>query len=552
MSRRKCLSDDELLAVLTDSGKTASAREHLQSCGDCRDRIRDKEAEISTHSMSTPQEGQHGRLPTSVRTTTQIGRYPILKELDRGAQAEVYRAIHPTLDKDVVIKLSRWELNPSKDRDRLVQEGQLLATLDHPNLAHVYDLDFHQNRPFLVMEYVPGRNLEQLQQDRKLPHTEAAVLVAQLARATDAAHRLGIIHKDIKPRNAIVDGDGNVRLLDFGMARLRSAWSEDPSDSPTISGTPAYMAPEQARGESQSVTAKADIFALGAVLYSLVCGQAPFVGTDRGDRLRLASNCDFDRSALRDAGAAARLQQICLHAMEADPANRYASAEDLARDLERFAGRARLWPRAVLGAAVGVLLLVSVLIARNLVSASSATEVNEPQIWVQRDGRQFTLRDAVPLSRGDEIKIIGELPAGNHGSLWWFDASGKLTQLPYSASDSSPLQTMSCGWVGVEGTPGTEVILFCVRSSKPATEGEIRAAISLDRPWPPLPDTAILRLDKDRIRVSQDRGPGRIRAETDDVLSRARAWQQSLAHRFDFVFAIAFTHNDPLEGAGEP
>jgi serine/threonine protein kinase len=164
-------------------------------------------------------------------------------------------------------------------------------------------------------------------------------LVARLARALALVHRKRVIHRDIKPRNILIDEIGEPRLIDFGLARLRSAWT-DPSAT-TWGGTLAYMAPEQARREHERIGPRSDIFGLGAVLYFLLTGRPPFVGETQEEIWDRARRCDFDAGALRAAGVPRRLGRICLKALAADPADRYATAGDLADALESFLRRPR-------------------------------------------------------------------------------------------------------------------------------------------------------------------------------------------------------------------
>src|SRR5439155_1826266 len=143
---------------------------------------------------------------------TAIGKYLVLGPLDRGGQAQVFRAIHPTLHKEVVIKLSRQIVGAgAADRDHLLAEGRLLAELDHSHLARVYDLDVYEDRAFLVMEYVRGRTLEQYARQEKPSPRQAVLLVARVARALAVAHRRGVTHRDVKPKNIVIDEGGEPR-----------------------------------------------------------------------------------------------------------------------------------------------------------------------------------------------------------------------------------------------------------------------------------------------------------------------------------------------------
>jgi predicted Ser/Thr protein kinase len=286
-----------------------------------------------------------------------IGKYRVIDAIDTGGQAELYRAVHPELAKELAIKLARRPLGEA-DRAALIEEGKLLAGLEHPNLVRVHDVDFFEDRPFLVMEFVRGRNLQQVAAQERPGSRQAAAMVAKLAGVLSLAHRRGIVHYDLKPRNILVDERGEPRLIDFGMARLRHAWSDGAESSP--GGTITYMAPEQARLETGRIGPCSDLFALGGVLYFLLTGRAPFEGATGDERRARACRCDFDARALRAAGAPRRLERIVLRAMAAEPADRFASAEAFQRALRRHLHR----PKA-LAAAAGLAML-ALLIAQAL------------------------------------------------------------------------------------------------------------------------------------------------------------------------------------------
>jgi hypothetical protein len=256
--------------------------------------------------------------------------------------------VHPTLPRDLAIKIA-YEPSPI-DRSLLRGDAAILCELDHPNLVRVYDLEVHEGRPFVVMEFVRGRNLKQVAEQSRPSARQAAAWVAEIARALEYAHRRGVVHQDIKPQNILLDESGRPRLIDFGMARWRHAWSD--GQAGPSGGTLAFMAPEQARGESERIGAPSDLFALGGVLHFLLTGQAPFGGETRDEQWRRAIHCDFDRSALRTKRVPDRLERIVLKAMAAEPGDRYASAEEMAGALDAFGRRPR---RLALQA--GVLLL---------------------------------------------------------------------------------------------------------------------------------------------------------------------------------------------------
>lgn len=289
-----------------------------------------------------------------------IGRYHVIGVLEEGGQAQVYRAIHPTLSKELVIKLGRRPMG-SRPTDQLVAEGKLLAELEHPNLARIYDMDFYEGRPYLVMEYVRGRTLRQCARQQRFGPRDAALLVAKIARALAVPHARGIVHQDLKPGNILIDESGEPRVIDFGLARLLPLWVEDSDDAPgSISGTVQYMSPEQARGETDKIDPRSDVFALGAVLYFLLVGRAPFVGEDVMASLERAQECDFDRAALRQAGVPRALEAVCLRAMAAEPDQRYASVETMACELERAVAGPRCLKR-VLAAVVATAAVAAVI-----------------------------------------------------------------------------------------------------------------------------------------------------------------------------------------------
>ncbi|OHB81459.1 MAG: hypothetical protein A2V98_02790 [Planctomycetes bacterium RBG_16_64_12] len=375
-----------------------------------------------------------------------IGKYHVVDMMEQGGQAQVYRAVHPALSKELVIKLSRGTMQSGPmGMDQLIAEGKLLAELDHPNLARVYDLDFHENRPFLVMEYVRGRNLRHHASEHQYLPAEAAMLVAKIARALATAHARGIVHQDIKPGNIVIDESGEPRVIDFGLARLRPAWVEVPDEPEGISGTVQYMAPEQARGETQRIDPRTDVFGMGAVLYFLLVGRAPFADESILASLEHARRCDFEASALRRAGVPRPLEAVCLRAMQAEPADRYASAEAMAADLDRFVGRPRRWKRA-LGAAAGLVLVLllaaSVWMMRSdepgktySVSEASGTDLlgrplrHDFGLKFEVLGHAFDNAGEVVLTEGERAVFRIQSDRDCYVGIWHVDGENVVTQL---------------------------------------------------------------------------------------------------------------------------
>jgi serine/threonine protein kinase len=397
MASTPCPEDHELLALVTGSAVAESVRLHVDACAACRLRVDRLRAELSAVRQVAPELPPEGGTPTAAvpadpetaswpsRTESpgessdlpeqtepparpeSIGRYRIVGELDSGGQASVFRAVHPTLPRDLAIKIAH---EPSSiDRSLMKSDAEILCELDHPNLVRVHDLDIHEGRPFVVMEFVRGRTLQQVA-DQSLPSPDqAAAWVSAIARALEYVHGRGVVHQDIKPTNIMLDESGRPRLIDFGMSRWRHAWSGKRAGP--SGGTLAYMAPEQARGESERVGAPSDIFGLGGVLYFLLTGQTPFGGGTRNEQWRRASLCNFDRSALSAKRVPRRLERIVLKAMAAEPEDRYASAEEMASALETRDSRPRRL--AIQG---GILLLAALAVAIWLLWSRPAQEGN--------------------------------------------------------------------------------------------------------------------------------------------------------------------------------
>jgi tRNA A-37 threonylcarbamoyl transferase component Bud32 len=275
-----------------------------------------------------------------------IGRYSVIRRIDAGGQATTYLGVHSGLGQTVVLK---W-LNEALARDaghveRLAREGRLLAGLDHPNIVRVLDLDVHEGRPFLAMEYVEGRTLERYALEERPGPEEAARVVAALARAAAHAHARGITHQDIKPRNALIDKEGRPRLIDFGLAWYCPAWAQGGDPLNTASGTPQYLSPEQARGQADAIGPATDVFGLGGVLYFLLTGRPLYAGGTVRETLHLAAEVAYDRAALERPRVPGRLRRLCLRALAADPAAR-PTARELAESLT--ARPARRWLVAAL------------------------------------------------------------------------------------------------------------------------------------------------------------------------------------------------------------
>jgi serine/threonine-protein kinase len=205
-----------------------------------------------------------------------VGAYQIIEQLGRGGMATVYKAYHAALDRYVAIKV----LHPAFKGDanffeRFQREAQIVARLNHPHIVPVYDFAEHEGTPYLVMRYIEGETLKARLDDDPLPPDQAMRYLRPVAAALSYAHEQGVLHRDIKPSNVIIDHEGQVYLADFGLARIAHAGDSTLSRDAMI-GTPQYISPEQAKGETGTLDARTDIYSLGVMLFEMLTGRVPF------------------------------------------------------------------------------------------------------------------------------------------------------------------------------------------------------------------------------------------------------------------------------------
>ncbi len=264
-----------------------------------------------------------------------LGDYELLEEIGRGGQGVVYRARQKSLNRTVGLKVVRTD--PSTTRVNLKRfrlEAEAAASLDDPNIVPIYEVGERGGSCYFSMKFIEGGALDQLFKREPMPIRPAAELIAKLARAVHYAHQRGILHRDIKPGNILLDAKGEPHLTDFGLARLLEGEGTVTRTLDTL-GTPSYMAPEQALGSNQ-LTSATDVYGLGAVLYDLLTGHPPFAGGTTYDTIRLLLETEPRQPRLWNRKTDRDLATICLKCLEKNPQRRYSSALALAEDLERW------------------------------------------------------------------------------------------------------------------------------------------------------------------------------------------------------------------------
>jgi serine/threonine protein kinase len=294
------------------------------------------------------------------RAIRDFGNYQLLEEIARGGMGVVFKARQTTLHRTVALKMIlAGKLASPALVQRFHTEAEAAANLTHPNIVAIHEVGEHEGQHYFSMDYIEGQNLAERMRQGPMPLKQAAGCVRTIAGAIHYAHQRGVLHRDLKPSNILLDGQGRPHVTDFGLAKLVEQESSL-TQSQDVMGTPGYMAPEQAAGDMRQLTIAADIYSLGAILYELLTGRPPFRASTpletmrqvmeqepeppslvRNSRLKEAHNPkpEIDPNRLTSSAAETLdrdLETICLKCLEKDPQRRYASAGDLAEDLEHW------------------------------------------------------------------------------------------------------------------------------------------------------------------------------------------------------------------------
>ena len=358
-----CPAQTELAAFVTGNlAGTAFERiaRHLESCGACETklgklddptdsflaqlrRVASADAlaaevvprELLAVAQSVCDERQSVR-SRSAEAPRRLGKFELLEELGLGSFGHVFRARDTELGRIVAIKMLRaGRLASREEVDRFVREARSAAQLQHPGLVALHETGQTEEGLFyLVEEFVEGETLTARLRAARFSFRQTAELIAAIADALDYAHRHGVIHRDVKPSNIQLDLEGRPHVMDFGLAKHETDESSMTLEGQVL-GTPAYVSPEQARGESRRVDGRADVYSLGVILYELLTGERPFRGTRQMLLLQVLHDDPRPPRQLNDK-VPRDLETIALKAMSKAPARRYATAKDLADDLRRF------------------------------------------------------------------------------------------------------------------------------------------------------------------------------------------------------------------------
>jgi serine/threonine protein kinase len=268
-----------------------------------------------------------------------VGRYRVEKLLGEGAFGRVYLARDEELDRRVAIKLPLSDrIGTPRDIEAYLSEARTVAGLDHPHIVPVYDVGrTNDGGCFVVSKFIEGCDLGVMIRDARPSFAEAAALVARVAEALHYAHLKGLVHRDVKPGNILIDSSGIPYVADFGLA-LREA---DSGEASRFAGTPVYMSPEQAAGRGHWVDGRSDVFSLGIVFYELLTRRRPFRGETRGELLEQITAVDARPPRQVDDTIPRELERICLKALARHAPERYTTAKDFGDDLRAFLAKAQ-------------------------------------------------------------------------------------------------------------------------------------------------------------------------------------------------------------------
>jgi tRNA A-37 threonylcarbamoyl transferase component Bud32/outer membrane protein assembly factor BamB len=326
-----------------DAGQAPDRKELLTRHADLADELRSflADHDRASHLVASPAEAPTlapGEAPAdpSLGTVRYFGDYELLREIARGGMGVVYKARQASLNRVVALKMIlTGQLAGPEDVQRFRLEAQTAAALQHPNIVAIHEVGEYQGQHYFSMDLVEGQSLADLVRDNPLPPEQAARWVRTVALAIAYAHERGVLHRDLKPSNVLIDGFGQPRVTDFGLAK-RIDKDAGLTATGAVVGTPSYMPPEQASGQRGAMSPASDVYSLGAVLYELVTGRPPFRAATPLDTLLQVLEAEPAPPRLLNPAVGRDLETIILKCLQKDAARRYAGAQELADDLAAF------------------------------------------------------------------------------------------------------------------------------------------------------------------------------------------------------------------------
>ncbi len=376
-----------------------------------------------------------------------FGDYELLEKIGIGGMGVIYKARQVSLDRIVALKMI---LRVRHNRERFRMEAESAASLSHPNIVSIYEIGEHEKgRPFFSMQLIEGCDLKEYLSEHPISSTEAARITETVARAVHYAHQRGILHRDLKPANVLMDANGQPHITDFGLAKPIERDTEL-TRTGMIMGTPGYMSPEQASGKVKNLTIATDVYGLGAILYSLLTGDAPFTGDSSLELLRRVVDERPTSPRARKPGLERDIETVCMKCLEKSPERRYASPQLLADDLSRFLNNQpvkarpvstpeRIWRWCGRNPAIATLTgaVAALLIATTITAVSLAISERNSRLLSQENSRReaglnSALNQALDRATQERANLLmtnGLWRASNQNvgeALPWFSEASKL------------------------------------------------------------------------------------------------------------------------------